>query len=222
MTSVSFPSAEVVEAARGRILSMLSEDASMHPELVYDSKWEITLATRFGERDVTREIFADVFPSCGGYVPAGGESEVLSLITSALESAEDFRAHVECAHAFLAFCRGSDNAFSCGADWKQELPEAHDRLNRMLKMDWRPWHTLRIKEERAGAYRLLIANRFLRDRDITGFLPRILLTLEGFCAAPSKGAVARLVTASLLGEEEFRIQVEKLASSMENVGPDPD
>lgn len=214
MLNVSFPMADVVEAARGRILSMLNAGASMHPELAYGALWDIELASCSGSKNIGRDIFADVFPTTGGFIPAGGESEVVGLITSSLTGADEFRAHVELAHAFLEFCRHDAKACPDELGWPNELPEACSRLNRMLKADWQRWQGLRIKEEREGAFRILIANELMGDRDITGFLPRILLTHEGFCAAPSKGTVARLVTASLLGEEEFRLQVEQIRSNL--------
>jgi hypothetical protein len=214
MLSLSFPKADVVEAARGRILSLLNGDVSMHPEVFEGALWDIELATESECRNVGREIFADVFPESGGLIPAGGETEVLSLIASALDGAEEFGAHVELAHAFLAFCKHDSKASPDDFDWLNELSEACTRLNRMLKADWQPWQGLRIKEERKGAFRILTDNVLRGDRDITGLLPRILLTQDGFCAAPSKGAVARLVTASLLGEQEFRDQVEAIWSKL--------
>lgn len=206
--------ADAVEAARGRILSMFNAGASMHPELVHGALWDIELASCSGSQNIGRDIFRDVFPETGGFIPAGGESEVVGLITSALAGADEFEAHVELAHAFLEFCWYAAKACPDGLSWPDELPEAWRRLSRMLKVDWQPWQGLHIKEEREGAFRILIANELMGDRDITGFLPRVLLTPDGFCAAPSKGAVARLVTASLLGETEFYNQVEQIRSTL--------
>lgn len=214
MLDLSFPAPEVVEAARGRILSMLDGDVSMHPELSLPGLWDIELASCHGSRNVCCEIFADVFPASGGRIPAGGETEVLSLIVSALDGAEEFRAHVECAHAFFRLQQGYPGTYSWEYDWEAELTEAHDRLAQLLKTNWRPWQGLRIKEERPGAYRLIITHALEFDRDITAFLPFILLTKDGLCAAPSAGAMARLVTASLLGKEKFRLQVEQFRSNV--------
>jgi len=216
MLNVSFPMADVVEAARGRILSMLNAGASMHPELAYGAMWDIELASCSGSKNIGRDIFADVFPAAGGFIPAGGETEVLGLIRSAFVGAEEFRAYVECAHAFFMLQQGYPGTDSWEYDWETELTEAHDRLAQLLKTNWRPWQGLRIKEERPGAYRLLITHALEFDRDITAFLPFILLTNDGLCAARSAGAVARLVTASLLGKEEFRLQVEQIRSSLVN------
>lgn len=187
---------------------------SIHPEIVEGALWDIELATESECRNVGREIFAEVFPESGGLIPAGGETEVLSLIVSALDGAEEFRAHVELAHAFVAVCKHIRKASADDFDWLNELSEACTRLNRMLKADWLPWQGLRIKEERKGAFRILTDNILRGERDITGLLPRILLTQDGCCAAPSKGAVARLVTASLLGEQEFRDQVAVIWSKL--------
>lgn len=220
------PSAEAVEAARGRILAMLRA-GSMFPvqsrptcedwdELV----WDIELGASEGSRFVAPEIFAEVFPDCGGYIPAAGASEVVDLIESAKLGKPHFRAQVELCLAYLGLQAGDAIPLSHELILLRERSDSCRRIVNAFKDFWGPGHPLKIHEERSQAFRITLYSWKQRhDIDVTGLVHRNLLTEDGLCAAPNKTSVLQLVTAALQGEEEFIRKAVLLEAAMADANP---